>query len=61
MSDDTKDSGPLNRSEINVNNGFEVRYWAKDLDVSAEQIRSAVGKVGPSMDAIRGELKREGL
>ena len=56
-----KDAGPVNRKEINVRDGFEVRYWAKELDVSAEQIRSAVRKVGPVLDDVRRELKREGL
>jgi len=44
-----------------VHDGVEVRYWAKALDVSAEQIRSAVRKVGPALDDVRRELKREGL
>lgn len=55
------DCGPVNRTEIDVNNGFELRYWAKDLDVSLEQVRSAVRKVGTSLDLVRAELKRQGL
>lgn len=55
------DRGPVNRTEIDVNNGFELRYWAKDLGVSLEQVRSAVRKVGTSLDLVRAELKRQGL
>ena len=55
------DRGPVNRTEIDVNNGFELRYWAKDLDVSLEQVRSAVRKVGTSIDSVRIELKRQGF
>ncbi|MGZ8156650.1 MAG: DUF3606 domain-containing protein [Burkholderiales bacterium] len=46
---------------MNVNEGYEVRYWAKEFNVSAEQIRSAVRKVGPAVEDVRRELKREGL
>ena len=61
MSDDNKQRGPVNRTHINVNEGFELRYWAKQLDVSLEQIKSAVRKVGSETDLVRGELKRQGL
>lgn len=60
MSDHT-DRGPVNRTEIDLNNGFELRYWAKDLGVSLEQIKSAVRKVGTSVQSVRTELKRQGL
>ena len=53
--------GPYDRSRINMNDGYEVRYWARELDVSVEQIRAAVRKVGPLLDDVRRELKREGL
>lgn len=55
------DSPPANRAEINVHDGFDVRHWAKELDVSAEQIIAAIKKVGVTVDAVRRELKREGL
>ena len=55
------DSLSANRAEINVRDGFEVRHWAKELDVSAEQIIAAVKKVGPALQDVRRELKREGF
>ena len=61
MLKDTRERGPINRTQINVNQGFELRYWAKQLNVSLEQVRSAVRKVGPELDAVRLELKRQGL
>ncbi|MGZ5711922.1 MAG: DUF3606 domain-containing protein [Burkholderiales bacterium] len=56
-----KEGNVVSQSQINVRDGFEVRYWAKAFDVSAEQIKSAVRKVGPALDDVRRELKREGL
>ena len=61
MFDATRPRGPLNRSHINVNEGFELRYWAKDFNVSVEQVRSAVRKVGPALTDVRQELKRQGF
>jgi hypothetical protein len=61
MLKDARERGPINRTQINVNEGFELRYWAKQLNVSLEQVRSAVRKVGPELDAVRLELKRQGL
>ena len=61
MTDDHADRGPVNRTHINVNEGFELRYWAKDLNVSLEQVKSAVRKVGSAVDDVRTELKRQKL
>ena len=58
---DHEDRGPINRTDINVNEGFELRYWAKDLNVSLEQIKSAVRKVGTAVIDVRQELRRQGL
>lgn len=58
---DHEDRGPINRTHINVNEGFELRYWAKDLNVSLEQVKSAVRKVGTAVMDVRQELIRQGL
>lgn len=58
---DHEDRGPVNRTHINVNEGFELRYWAKDLNVSLEQVKSAVRKVGNALADVRQELNRQGL
>ena len=50
------DSGPVDRTRINMNEPFEVRYWSKELRVSAAQLKAVVKKVGDGTDAIRGEL-----
>jgi hypothetical protein len=57
MSDNLENRGPQDRSRVNVNEEWEVRYWTKEFGVNEDQLRKAVQKVGPSTDAIRKELK----
>jgi len=56
MSDNLKDRGPQDRSRINVNEDWELRYWTKELGVSEDRLRQAVQKAGVSADAVRKEL-----
>ena len=61
MLTDQERRGPVDRSHINVNEGFELRYWAKELNVSLEQVRSAVRRVGSAVTDVRQELKTKGF
>lgn len=48
------------RSSLNgtlINTNFEIRYWSEKFDVSAEQLKAAVKKVGSSVSAVEKELK----
>jgi hypothetical protein len=56
MSSNRIDSGPVDRTNINMNEPFEVRYWSKELGVSASQLKAVVQKVGSEMTAVRQEL-----
>ena len=56
MADSLKDRGPQDRSRINTQEDWELRYWSKELGVSPEELRKAVQKVGPSADAVRKAL-----
>jgi hypothetical protein len=56
MSDDKKNSGEPDRSRINLNEDYEVRYWTETLGVSKEQLAVAIHKVGNSADAVRQVL-----
>jgi hypothetical protein len=51
----TKRSQP-DRSKINMNEDFEVKYWTKALGVDREMLRRAVDKVGNSAATVRKEL-----
>jgi uncharacterized protein DUF3606 len=54
--DDLKKRGPQDRSKINMQEDYEVKYWAKELGVSREELQKAVDKVGNSAAAVRKEL-----
>ena len=44
------------RSKINMQEDYEVKYWTKTLGVSREELQRAVDKVGNSAAAVRKEL-----
>ncbi|AND91236.1 hypothetical protein ACVIWV_001285 [Bradyrhizobium diazoefficiens] len=44
------------RSKINMDEAFEVKYWTHALGVSKEELQKAVDKVGNSAAAVRKEL-----
>ena len=57
MADNLQDRGPQDRSRININEDWELRYWTKELGVTEDQLRKTVQRVGPSADAVRKALK----
>jgi hypothetical protein len=54
------DSGPRDRTSINMNEPYEVRYWHKEQGISNAQLKQVVDKVGSGTDAIRQELASQG-
>ena len=54
----TKRGGP-DRSKINMSEDYEVKYWAKELGVTREELQKVVDKVGNSAAAVRKELGGE--
>jgi hypothetical protein len=56
MADDLTNKGSQDRSRINMNEDFEVKYWTRHLGVSREDLQKAVEKVGNSAAAVRKEL-----
>jgi hypothetical protein len=57
MADDTKDRGPRDRSRIDVNEDYELRYWSKELGVDQQTLKDAVKNVGPMADKVREHLR----
>jgi hypothetical protein len=57
MADDKTKRGPQDRNRIDINEDYEVKYWAEKFDVTPERLRAAVKKVGPAADAVGRELK----
>jgi len=54
--DDLQKKGMADRRKINMAEPWEVDYRTKELDVSREELRKLVAKVGTSADAVRKEL-----
>jgi hypothetical protein len=57
MPDDPKQRGGQDRDRIAVNQAHELRDWAKKFNVSPEQLKEAVEKVGDRADAVEKFLK----
>ena len=57
MVDDLKNRGAQDRLRVNVHEDYEVRYWTEKFQVSAEQLKAAVKKVGVSAKAVQEYLK----
>jgi hypothetical protein len=56
MADSVKDRGPRDRSRVNIHQEYEIRYWSRKFDVTPEQLKEAVQKVGVSARAVAEEL-----
>jgi hypothetical protein len=56
MADNLDDRGPQDRSRINVNESWELRYWTRHFGVSEEQLRAAVNTAGTSVEAVGKQL-----
>ncbi len=56
MADDRLNRGQPDRSFINMNEDYEVKYWTKHLGVSREDLQAAIEKVGNAAPAVRKQL-----
>jgi hypothetical protein len=56
MADDPKQRGPQDRSRVNVEQDYELRYWSEKFGVSSDQLRKAVQQVGTSADTVARHL-----
>ncbi|RKH14803.1 DUF3606 domain-containing protein [Corallococcus sp. CA053C] len=56
MSDDLKNRGPADRSRVNVNETWEVKYWCNQFGCTEAQLRAAVNAVGVMADDVRRRL-----
>jgi hypothetical protein len=56
MPDDPINAGKQDDVRINVFQEHEVTYWAKELNVSAEQLKKAVDQVGPMVKDVKQVL-----
>jgi len=56
MADNLNERGPQDRTRININEDWEVRYWTKELGASEDRLRELVKQHGVSADAVRRAL-----
>lgn len=56
MSDNLHIRRPLDAKKINVNEAWELDYWTKTLNVSADRLRQAVRTVGPMVSDVKTHL-----
>jgi len=59
MADDKTNRHRPDRSQINMHEDYEVKYWSKHLGVSREELQRVIDKVGNSAAAVRKELGKE--
>ena len=53
------DRRPSDRSQINVNEKWELDYWAKELRVSPARLKNLVREHGGSVSSIRKGLDKK--
>ena len=58
MADDRTQVGPQDRTRINVNEDYELRYWSERFGVSQQKLKEAVAEVGVSASAVEAHLKK---
>jgi hypothetical protein len=56
MSDNLKRKGPEDPNKINVNQSWELEYWAKKFNVSEERIKTAVSEIGIELENVKKYL-----
>ena len=56
MADNVQNRGQPDRSKVNMNEDYEVKYWTKHFGVSKERLAEVVQRVGNSATAVQKEL-----
>ena len=59
MADDKKKTGKSDRSRINLEEDYEVADWSKKFEVSAEELKKAVKKVGSNASDVEAFFANE--
>jgi len=54
--DNEQKIGSLESGNINVNENYEVEFWAKKFNVSPQRLREIIKVTGPAVDAITAYL-----
>lgn len=57
MSDDRSKSSGQDRARINVHQDYELRDWSKKFNVTPDELKAAVKKVGDQAHAVEAHFK----
>jgi hypothetical protein len=52
MADNLIKRGALDRLRVNVNEGYDLKYWSHKWNVTYEELRDAVKQVGPAAEKV---------
>jgi hypothetical protein len=56
MTDDKINRGQPDRSKINMNEDYEVKYWTRHFGTTREELQKIVDRVGNSAATVAKEL-----
>ncbi len=56
MTDNRNLRGPADRSRVNINEDYEVKYWTSKWSVTEQQLSDAVRRVGPMARDVAAHL-----
>jgi hypothetical protein len=56
MADDRTNRGQPDRSKINMDEDYEVKYWTRHFGVTREELQKIVDRVGSSAAAVAKEF-----
>ena len=58
MADDLENRGPQDRSKVNVNEQWEVRWWTSKFRCTEAELKAAVKAVGTGAAAVQAYLSK---
>ena len=56
MADNLTKKEPQDGSKVNVHEAWELEYWCKKFNVTAQQLKDAVAAVGTSVQKVKQHL-----
>ncbi|MEH2511249.1 Mg2+ and Co2+ transporter CorA [Nitrobacteraceae bacterium AZCC 1564] len=59
MTGDGNNRGQPDRSKVNVNEPYEVRYWMDRLRCTEEELKNAVRAVGVNVSAVEDFIEKK--
>lgn len=58
MTDNLKERGPQDRTRIDVNEEWELRYWCAKFNCTPDELREAVDAIGVSVSDVELYLEK---